>query len=174
MIKNSIFSVLILVLGFALSACFGGGGGNDDDDETASGGLATSESIHVMSNRADLVSGGDVLIEVLPGAAVSPAAVSVQVNGRDVSSQFAPVEGGRLRGLVSGLALGRNTITAAWAGGLASAEVVNHPNGGPVFSGPQLQPWQCQDAAEDEVPALKGRLLVKLPCQHAFQPSHQL
>ena len=28
--------------------------------------------------------------------------------------------------------------------------VTNHPNGGPVFSGPQIQPWGCQEGAVDE------------------------
>ncbi len=31
----------------------------------------------------------------------------------------------------------------------ASVEIVNHPNGGPVFSGPQIQPWTCQAGAVD-------------------------
>jgi len=25
--------------------------------------------------------------------------------------------------------------------------IVNHPNGGPVFSGPQVQPWVCANPA---------------------------
>ena len=31
----------------------------------------------------------------------------------------------------------------------ASVTVTNHPNGGPVFSGPQVQPWACQASAAD-------------------------
>jgi hypothetical protein len=27
--------------------------------------------------------------------------------------------------------------------------ITNHPNGGPVFSGPQVQPWVCQSGAQD-------------------------
>ncbi|MFX5141990.1 DUF6351 family protein, partial [Acinetobacter baumannii] len=45
---------------------------------------------------------------------------------------------------------GRNTLSARLpGGGSASATVINHPNGGPVFSGPQVQPWQCQEGAQD-------------------------
>ena len=29
-------------------------------------------------------------------------------------------------------------------------KIVNHPNGGPVFSGPQVQPWVCQATAVDD------------------------
>ena len=27
--------------------------------------------------------------------------------------------------------------------------IVNHPIGGPVFSGPQLEPWVCQNGSSD-------------------------
>ena len=32
----------------------------------------------------------------------------------------------------------------------AKLVVTNHPNGGPVFSGPQVKPWVCQESAADE------------------------
>ena len=34
-------------------------------------------------------------------------------------------------------------------GGAARLIVTNHPIGGPVFAGPQIQPWACQDGAQD-------------------------
>ena len=34
-------------------------------------------------------------------------------------------------------------------GGAARLEVTNHPIGGPVFAGPQIQPWTCQATARD-------------------------
>ena len=51
-------------------------------------------------------------------------------------------------GLVTGLALGRNVLAglAQTARG-ARLVITNHPNGGPVFSGPQIQPWRCQETA---------------------------
>ena len=51
---------------------------------------------------------------------------------------------------MTGLDLGANVLTAQLPGGAeASATIVNHPNGGPVFSGPQIQPWTCQAGAVD-------------------------
>ena len=60
---------------------------------------------------------------------------------------------GRFQGLVTGLALGDNVLTARITGGPgARITLTNHPNGGPVFSGPQVQPWVCQETAVDEPP----------------------
>jgi hypothetical protein len=93
--------------------------------------------ITVLSNRADLVSGGDALVAVN-----GPA--RVYRNGVDVTSVFAPAAGGRLEGLVTGLRDGPNTLTARRADGSgARVTITNHPIGGPVFSGPQIQPWVC-------------------------------
>jgi hypothetical protein len=70
---------------------------------------------------------------------------------RDVTRAFAVRPNGRFEGLVTGLPLGRSVLraTAGRRRGPA-AVVVNHPNGGPVFSGPQVQPWVCQKTAVDE------------------------
>ena len=35
-------------------------------------------------------------------------------------------------------------------GGAARLVVTNHPIGGPVLAGPQIQPWTCQETAQDE------------------------
>ena len=46
---------------------------------------------------------------------------------------------------------GRNVLTARRKNGSGARLVIrNHPNGGPVFSGPQLQPWECQEKAVDK------------------------
>ena len=45
---------------------------------------------------------------------------------------------------------GPNLLTARIGDGrTARARIVSHPNGGPVFSGPQIQPWVCQETAVD-------------------------
>lgn len=108
-----------------------------------------SLSIEVLSNRADLVSGGDVLLAVPLPAGLDPTRVKVLVGDRDVTSAFTP-ERSRLVGLVDGLALGENVVrvrAGAWAG---ERVVINHPNGGPIFSGPQHGPYRCQPTAVDE------------------------
>jgi hypothetical protein len=114
------------------------------------GAAAPSLGIDVLSNRADVISAGDVLVAIRIPAGVSPSKVRVTDNGRDVTSSFAMRPNGRFEGLVTGLSLGSNVLTAsAQTAKAASVTVSDHPNGGPVFSGPQVQPWQCQSTATD-------------------------
>lgn len=114
----------------------GGGGGGGTPSES-------SGTIKVLSNRADLLSNGDALVEIVLPAGAS--ATTVTLNGRDASRQFAKRENGRYMGLLTGLQLGANTLRA----GTDSATLVNYPNGGPVFSGPQIQPWRCPEDSVD-------------------------
>jgi hypothetical protein len=118
-------------------------------------------ALDVLSNRADLVSGGDVLVALRLPAAARPRDAVVRVGRRDVTRAFGPRRAGRrMIGLVKGLRLGRNVLRASLRGdsrrrlgaerSRARVVVVNHPNGGPVFSGPQVQPWKCQESAKDE------------------------
>ena len=96
--------------------------------------LADDVSIDVLSNRADLVSGGDALVRV------RPADATVTVGDRDVT----PVFGADGVGLVTGLRVGPNVVTASLPDGRgARITITNHPIGGPVFTGPQVQPWVC-------------------------------
>src|SRR5947208_5355282 len=73
---------------------------------------AAPVSIRVLSNRADLISGGDALVALDLPPVASARNVRVTVGGRDVTSAFAVRANGRYEGLVSGLALGRNVLTA--------------------------------------------------------------
>jgi hypothetical protein len=107
--------------------------------------------VRVLSTRADLVSGGDALVELGLPAGVGLGDVTVRNGATDITGDFARRENGKVEGLVAGLALGRNTLRATAAGATAgTVTVVNHPNGGPVFSGPQMQPWPCQPTAVDK------------------------
>ncbi|MEU6230616.1 DUF6351 family protein [Streptomyces sp. NPDC047042] len=102
-----------------------------------------SIQIRVLSNRADLVSGGDALVEVVLPSGATPQNVRVDVDGRDVTSAFALRPDGRFLGMVTGLRVGENKVTAQGQAGAARLTVTNHPVGGPVFAGPQVQPWEC-------------------------------
>lgn len=102
--------------------------------------------ILVLSNRADLISGGDALVEVKWPAGVKPEAGSVTLNGAPVTASFAQRANGRYMGLVAGLKDGANALVARYSGGAAQINITNHPIGGPVFSGPQVEPWICQTA----------------------------
>lgn len=110
---------------------------------------AAGPSLRVLSNRADLLSGGDALVEL-----VAPPGAVVTVNGRDVSSALVPVSSGVSWLRVTGLANGRNALQARLRDGRkVSLNLVNHRIGGPVFSGPQLQPWSCDTEAAGLGPA---------------------
>ena len=106
-------------------------------------------SVEVLSNRRDLVSGGDVLAEVVLPRGVAPRAVRVTRNGDDVTDRFHVTADGRLVGLVAGLELGRNVLRATAGRDAARTTLTNHPNAGPVFSGPQAEHYRCQESAVD-------------------------
>jgi hypothetical protein len=116
-----------------------------------SGSRQTSgNAIQVLSNRADLISGGDALVQVTLPAGTAASAVTVDLNGQDVTPQFSTSAEGNYMGLVTGLVLGSNTITAHFPGGATSSStIINHAQGGPVISGPQSQPRVCQQGAVD-------------------------
>ena len=102
--------------------------------------------ISTLSNRPDKLSGDDVLVAVEVPQAAELRDVTVKLNGSDVTVAFAPEPGThRLLGLVKGLRLGKNELTAsARRVGSARQQLVNHPITGPVFSGPQQKPFYCQ------------------------------
>ncbi|MFL6238903.1 MAG: DUF6351 family protein [Actinomycetes bacterium] len=106
-------------------------------------------AIQTLSDRSDLISGGDALARVTLPTGVDPAAVRVLLNGVDVTGAFGVRRDGGFEGVLTGLRLGANTVTATDAVESATLTVTNHPIGGPVFAGPQIQPWACQSGAVD-------------------------
>jgi len=129
-------------LGLALLVLAGCGGGDSSAPaESTAGPVAT---IKVLSNRADLVSGGDALVEVVAPAGVDVSTLKVEANGADVTSAFATRADGRYYGLVTGLKDGTNSVRVAQAGKTGAVlSITNHPIGGPVISGAQIKPWTC-------------------------------
>jgi len=117
---------------------------------TADASAAQAPAIKVLSNRADLISAGDALVAVNLPPGTDASKVRVKVGKRDVTSAFGVRANGRFEGLLTGLANGRNVVTARVLGGKgARIAILNHPNGGPVIAGPQVKPWVCQDTAKD-------------------------
>src|SRR3954452_14079648 len=117
---------------------------------TSAADAADGPRIDVLSTRADLVTDGQALVAIDLPTGTAPSAVSVALDGSDVTGQFATRSNGRFEGLLSGLRAGANDVTASVRGGpSASQRIVNHPTGGPLFSGPQLKPWPCQEGALD-------------------------
>jgi hypothetical protein len=92
--------------------------------------------------------------------------VTVELNGGDVTDAFEPVSGERaLIGIVDGLVDGANELRVEPNGrgkGRPAAEtltIVNHPISGPIFSGPQQQPFVCTTARA----TFEGRRLLGQP-----------
>ncbi|HEV2812237.1 MAG TPA: DUF6351 family protein [Solirubrobacteraceae bacterium] len=111
---------------------------------------AGDTEIRVLSNRADIVSGGDALVQVVPPTGVEASALRIDVDGRDVTSSFAVRPDGRFLALLTGLKDGANVVTARAPDARgARLTIRNHPSGGPAIAGPQIQPWTCFEGALD-------------------------
>lgn len=103
-----------------------------------------SPEIVVLSNRADLVSGGDALVEVKLPEGVDPRVARVALDGRDITHEFAVRPNGRYQGLVTGLREGINELTAHVSRHVgAKLTVTNYSKQGPIFAGRKVQPWIC-------------------------------
>jgi uncharacterized tannase-like protein DUF6351 len=114
----------------------------------------TNFEIVTLSNRADLISGGNALVEVRVPQTVPLHHVKLihrvkNQPDRDVTSSFVTDTAERtMRGVVTGLANGENQLLADSNGQgrgrpRARLTITNHPIGGPVLSGPQIVPYVC-------------------------------
>ena len=113
------------------------------------------DDITVVSNRADLISGGDALVSV--DLSANPRSIRVELNGANITDAFAVRPNGRYEGLVTGLEVGKNILRVRPGNGVGRwIEITNHPIGGPVFTGEQIQPWLCRTAASRRPPRSPG------------------
>lgn len=102
--------------------------------------------ISTVSARADMVSGGDVLIRIVAPASTA-SDIDVMVNGHaakvDLKTTTPPTT---LILRIKDLLLGKNTIDVSMKGQKSALQltVVNHPTAGPVISGPHQTPFKCE------------------------------
>jgi hypothetical protein len=164
--SRSVFAVL-----FAAAIVFLAGGPAAQADPGAH-----KVEIRTLSTRPDMVSGGDVLVQVDVPSNIRPTHVRVTLNGRDVTDAFRPGQvSGALVGLVEGLSLGRNTLvvkaTGRGRGGATAAklELVNHPITGPIFSGPHQQPFICETEVFGLGPALDKHCSVHTQVEYLYR-----
>ena len=100
--------------------------------------------ITTVSSRPDAVSGSETLVRVSLPDRVAAGEVTVTRDGADVTDLFEP-DGDDLLGLVDGLEPGTHVLVARARGTAPSAQWVSaHPVTGPVFSGPQQEPFYCE------------------------------
>jgi len=109
----------------------------------------TNFEIITLSNRADLISGGNALVEVRVPNTVPLHHVKLLLNGKDITDSFVTDAAERtMRAVLTGLADGANNLVADSNGQgrgrpRARLTITNHPIGGPVLSGPQIAPYVC-------------------------------
>ena len=123
--------------------------GNDDedddqvDDDTEEPVPPGTARLTVLSNRPDLISAGDVLVEVAVGEDRDLPNVVLSRNGQDVTGVLEAKADDPLTllGVVDGLALGDNVISLTVEGvDNGSAAITNHPTTSRYLTQDSFQP----------------------------------
>jgi hypothetical protein len=129
--------------------------------------------LRTLSNRADLISAGDALVEIVLPPGIAANAVQVELNKRDITQQFAIRADGRFLGLVNGLEIGENKLSAK-AKGTAKVKltITNRPKGGPIFAGPQVQPWVCVTQENGLGPAIDAQCNAATKVEYFYRSTN--
>jgi hypothetical protein len=140
--------------------------------------------VRVVSARAEMVSGGDVLIEI----AAPPSAgtrVAITVNGHGPNAEIKPTPRGSLSASVTAaprlvvrlkdLQLGPNVIEVGVQGQRPAVRltIVNHPIAGPVISGPHQTPFNCETQAFGFGPPLDADCTVATRVEYFYRSQQQ-
>lgn len=111
---------------------------------------ANALRIEVASGRPDTITGGTALVRIHLPDFVTPDALQVELRAlegtQDVSASFQPENDRSMVGLLTAIPLGRSLLHARTTQGPGyefDLALHNHPSHGPVFSGPQQQPFFC-------------------------------
>lgn len=128
--------------------------------------------MQVLSSPPQYVTGGDARIVVRASPDLHDKLV-FWLNGQ----RIAPVmvsDGERLEGVVSGLALGPNTLEVRHRNGRGlgvsgAIQLTNHPITGPVFSGPQLTPFECRTVQSSLGAPLDAQCSVATRFDHFYR-----
>lgn len=160
--SRALHAALKLALGAGIATAALGGTegsaaahGHRDHRDPPNGARETSKfgfDIDTVSTRADMVTGGDVLVRIDTPSYWPQRWVTVELNGDDVTDAFHddPYAPGRSKiGQLTGLREGTNRIAVyanKWGigGTVAKLEVTNYPITGNVFSGEPQEPFYCE------------------------------
>lgn len=104
--------------------------------------------IETLSTKHWLITGGDVLVEVVVDAGLNSQQLNVSLNGVDVTAEFITLSSLRLQALLTELPVGESVLVAEIADSDRSESLVltNYPIIGPIISGPHERPFYCQTA----------------------------
>jgi len=99
--------------------------------------------IEVLSSRSELVTGGSALVRT---SLANASPVTATVNGTAATVTFTPDVGSTTSAtaLISGLAVGANTVVLSQGASTGTLNLTNYPLEGPVISGPRQTPYICQ------------------------------
>ena len=156
--------VLAVVAGVALPLS----AGTNPAQATAS---HAPREILVLSNRADLISGGDALVEIKFRSPSHAHTARIELNGDNVKPAFG-WRNGRYIGLVTGLQNGDDNVLTARVGHAGKRiTITNHPITGPIVSGPHLTPYECRLTQNDLVPTGDAHCSAVTTVQHFYRAS---
>ena len=112
--------------------------------------------LDVVSSRADMVTGGDALVQATLPPSVDPDDLRLALDGTDVTSRFGAVGGNSRvrRAELTVPPLGVGSLTATVPGSTtAKLLLVDHSRNGPILSGPRQTPFVCQTPGPPVDPA---------------------
>lgn len=109
----------------------------------AAQGALAAVSLKVLSSPPQYVSGGDARIQVTLPAAGRLSQLQLSLNGQPIAVQWTG-DPARPEAVVAGLVEGRNQLVARLGSERAALTLTNFPVTGPMFSGPQQQPFVCK------------------------------
>ena len=102
--------------------------------------------LRAVSTKPWLVTGGDLLVEVIIDESLSRAQLSMSLDGSDISDQFRETAATTLQALMTDIPEGDSTFLVEHRGAQLSESLnlTNYPSIGPIISGPHEQPYVCQ------------------------------
>jgi len=128
--------------------------------------------IRTISTRPDLISGGDVLVQVTVPATLTAEKLLVSVDRRDVSGEFTlSPHPNTFLGLLKDLPIGKSEIEAGVKGQkpAVTLAITNHPISGPVMGGPHQTPFTCETQAFGFGPPLDGDCSVATRVEYFYR-----
>lgn len=100
--------------------------------------------VHVFSSMPPWLALATPPVMAPPPADAQTDVSALERHGKEIADEGAALA------TASGLQGGPNTVSSSLPdGSSANSTIVTHPLGGPIFSGPQIQPWVCQAGATD-------------------------
>jgi len=143
--SSLLFGISSLLLATTLTGCGGSSSDSTSAVTTTPTTPTSSPTLSIKSSLPHMVSGGSALLEAALPADIKPGeTLTVTLNGTDVSSAFKSSSSNTLLGLISGLVIGDNTVSAKVGSSAATnLTLTNYPISGPITSGPQMSPFIC-------------------------------